>query len=113
MTWSRRGPARRAAHGLSSTAVVGLVLASGILVLILVVSAFAPLHLPDQSPGRPPLVDPQPQLQQAPATDLARLRSRARKQLEAYAWVDRATGRVRIPIDVAMRELARRQGEHP
>jgi hypothetical protein len=49
---------------------------------------------------------PAPRLQEDPLADLAALRAREARQLEGYAWVDRAAGRVRIPIERAMELLA-------
>jgi hypothetical protein len=53
-------------------------------------------------PQRPP----EPRLQADPAADLAALRASEDARLHGYAWVDRAAGRVRIPIERAMALLA-------
>ena len=49
-----------------------------------------------------------PLLQEAPLPDLAAVRAVEEAQLSGYAWVDKAQGRVRIPIGEAMRLLAER-----
>ena len=49
---------------------------------------------------------PAPRLQNDPRRDLEALRARETAQLETYGWVDRAAGRVRIPVDRAMALLA-------
>jgi hypothetical protein len=51
---------------------------------------------------------PAPALQTAPATDLAKFRAAEEARLHSYFWVDRAHGIAHIPIEQAMRELARR-----
>jgi hypothetical protein len=53
-------------------------------------------------PQRPP----EPRLQADPTADLAALRASEEARLHGYAWVDRAAGRVRIPIERAMALLA-------
>jgi hypothetical protein len=65
-----------------------------------------------QSPPASPLAasaprePPEPRLQANPAADLAALRASEEARLHGYAWVDRAAGRVRIPIERAMALLA-------
>ncbi len=49
---------------------------------------------------------PEPRLQANPIEDLAELRNLEDSELTSYGWVDRSTGRVRIPIDNAMERLA-------
>jgi hypothetical protein len=51
---------------------------------------------------------PAPQLQVAPALDLAALRAREDAQLQSYGWVDRKAGTVRLPIAYAMDLLVQR-----
>jgi len=43
-----------------------------------------------------------PQLQVEPRTDLLEMRAKQQQQLESYAWEDRKSGVVRIPIEKAM-----------
>ncbi len=56
-----------------------------------------------------PEIPPEPRLQDDPAVDLALFREREQKKLSTYAWIDRANGVVRIPIERAM-ELVAREG---
>ena len=51
---------------------------------------------------------PEPRLQTAPLDDLLALRARDAAALDAYAWVDREAGVVRIPIERAIAVLAER-----
>jgi hypothetical protein len=51
---------------------------------------------------------PEPRLQMDPPSELARLRAEEEKQLDGYAWVDRGTGVVRIPVERAIDILAER-----
>jgi hypothetical protein len=46
---------------------------------------------------------PEPRIQSRPADDLSALRADEDMSLTTYGWVDRASGVVRVPIDVAMR----------
>ena len=48
-------------------------------------------------------VPPQPRLQVAPRDDFRDLRQGQEDVLESYQWIDRDAGRVRIPIDQAIR----------
>ena len=50
---------------------------------------------------------PAPQLQIDAAGDLARFRASENRLLNDYYWVDRSKGIVHIPIDQAMRKLAK------
>jgi hypothetical protein len=77
-------------------------------------------HLARTGPPANPMMEhapkepPAPRLQADPLTDLEALHARERAQLDGYAWVDRQTGTVRIPIERAMTLLAeRRDGESP
>ncbi|KQQ20216.1 hypothetical protein ASF56_20030 [Methylobacterium sp. Leaf122] len=51
---------------------------------------------------------PAPRLQQSPAADLAAMLKDQRAKLDGYAWIDRANGIARMPIEEAMRRLAER-----
>jgi hypothetical protein len=57
------------------------------------------------APPRPP----GPQLQTLPARDMQEMLRADNARLQSYAWVDRAAGIARIPIDRAM-ELVLQQG---
>jgi hypothetical protein len=48
-------------------------------------------------------VPPQPRLQVSPRADFQDLRVTQQTELESYQWIDRDAGRVRIPIDHAIR----------
>jgi hypothetical protein len=53
-----------------------------------------------------PTGTPTPRLQPAPEADIAAYRREKEALLHGYAWVDRAHGIVRIPIEQAMARLA-------
>jgi hypothetical protein len=55
-----------------------------------------------------PAQPPEPRLQAAPATDLARIRAEEEALLHRYEWIDPKSGLVRIPIDRAMELVATR-----
>lgn len=57
-----------------------------------------------------PTEPPVPRLQADALGDLEALRAREQAQLDAYGWVDRQAGTVRIPIDRAMTLLLERRG---
>ena len=52
---------------------------------------------------------PEPRVQSRPADDLKSLRTQEEQALTTYAWVDRANGIVRVPVDVAMK-LVEKEG---
>jgi hypothetical protein len=54
------------------------------------------------------VVPPAPELQIDSASDLARYRAGEEARLQSYGWVDRDKGIVHIPIEQAMRDLAKR-----
>ncbi|HEY3566253.1 MAG TPA: hypothetical protein VGL96_14695, partial [Casimicrobiaceae bacterium] len=56
----------------------------------------------------PPTQMPSPPLQSAPELDLQALRAEKHGLLSQYAWIDRAHGVVRIPIERAMSLLIER-----
>ena len=92
------------------------------LVVVLVVVAFVLLGLFSlfarqqrrHDPPPPPLapqagrLPPEPRLQTTPLQDLEQVRAQEDKELSSYGWVDRKAGRVRIPIDEAIRIVAQR-----
>ena len=65
-------------------------------------------------PPAPPLARPSgdlppvPRLQIAPLQDLEQIRAQEEKELSSYGWVDPRTGIVHIPVDEAIRIVARR-----
>ena len=52
---------------------------------------------------------PAPRLQVDPAVDLDQVRQSQEEMLNSYAWVDKASGTVRVPIDRAMDMLIERK----
>jgi hypothetical protein len=59
-------------------------------------------HTPLEQPPAPA-----PQLQVDPASDLARFRAAEEQRLTSYGWADDGHRRVHIPIEEAMRRVAR------
>jgi hypothetical protein len=55
------------------------------------------------------VLPPEPRLQVDPAVDLNRMRESQEEILQSYGWVDKANGKVRVPIDRAM-DLVIKQG---
>jgi hypothetical protein len=45
---------------------------------------------------------PEPRLQVDPAVDLSQMRQSQEEMLQSYGWVDKANGKVRVPISRAM-----------
>ncbi len=64
-----------------------------------------PLAIVERTQPPPP---PGPRLQVTPEADMAAFRAEEGAALAGYAWVDRAAGRVRIPIEQAMALIAER-----
>ena len=101
-------PIALAALGLAGVCVLAFVL------MLRLFDFFAALHM-RQSAAPSPLAaayglkEPsEPRLKIAPLQDLLTLRARDAAALDAYAWVDREAGVVRIPIERAMAVLAER-----
>jgi hypothetical protein len=76
--------------------------------------AISPLVLIWAFPGALPdvsreltTVPPGPRLQLAPPRDLARFRAEEARLLDTYYWIDRERGIVHIPIEQAMKQLAK------
>ncbi len=72
-------------------------------------------HIASESPPANPLAaqfdpkqPPLPRLQTEPVKDLRTLRASEDKILHSYAWLDRAAGTVRIPIERAIDAVAQR-----
>ena len=59
------------------------------------------------TPNAPSALPAAPPLQTQPASDLALHRAVEAQRLASWGWVDRAAGRVHMPIDEAMRRVAR------
>lgn len=51
---------------------------------------------------------PAPRLQTLPREEMTALREEWRQGLEGYSWVDKSSGTVRIPIEIAMRRVLER-----
>lgn len=56
-----------------------------------------------------PAVPPAPRLEVAPRAEIDALRREEKALLESYGWVDRANGRVRIPVARAL-DLLEKKG---
>lgn len=88
---------------------IGLVfLATFILLLVtpFVLMWGFPESLPDQS-RRLTIAPPPPRQQVAPAADLAAYLTKEKMLRDTYYWVDRDRGLVHIPIDEAMKRVAK------
>lgn len=101
-------PIALSALGLAAVTVAAFV------VMYLLFNFFALLHSRETAAPNP-LVGaygmkepPEPRLQTAPLEDLLALRTRDAAALDAYAWVDREAGVVRIPIERAIAVVAER-----
>ncbi len=53
-----------------------------------------------------PVIPPQPRIEVAPYEELQQLKAREDRILSTYAWVNKETGTVRVPIDRAIDILA-------
>ncbi len=89
----------------------------GLIAVALVISALAlsAWRLLSPSPGatpetftEPAALPPRPALQTDPHADLVRLRASEDSVLTGYAWVNRDSGIVRIPVARAMKILVQR-----
>jgi hypothetical protein len=89
--------------------IVGLVLL-GIFVFLVIaplVLMWAFPHSLRDVDRRLAVAPPAPRLQTNPAQDLAKFRADEDKRLNSYYWIDKQKGIVHIPIEQAMRKLAR------
>ena len=88
---------------------VGLLIHGGIAVLFGVYKRETARADPAPHPlARRPATPPAPALEVAPRAELDALRREEDALLHSYGWVDRAQGRVRIPIDRAMDLIGKR-----
>jgi hypothetical protein len=88
---------------------IGLVLLGTLIFLViapLVLIAAFPRAVSDVSRALT-VEPPQPRLQTDPSEDLARFFVDEDKRLNTYYWIDKKKGIVHIPIEQAMRELAK------
>ena len=60
-----------------------------------------------------PISPPEPGLEISPPADRVRLETQAERRLQGHGWVDKAAGRARIPIEEAMRIVARQGWQDP
>ena len=90
--------------GIGAGAILGMVLVA-VVVAVLLVRATTP----PPSPATPPPFRGETRLSAAPQADIAAFRRDKERLLREYAWVDRAHGIVRIPIEQAMALLVARQ----
>ena len=58
--------------------------------------------------SRDELLPPLPRLQTTSYDDWSDMKAKMEEELSTYAWEDRAQGKVRIPVDEAMRRIAER-----
>ena len=75
------------------------------LVCLLVVGIFQYFHntyLPPQATSVPPLLPPEPRVEEKPYLQLQNLRVLEDHVLNSYAWVDQSQGTVRVPIERAI-----------
>jgi hypothetical protein len=93
--------------GLSLCLVIALVLL-GVARLIGYLTSHQPQGRPVSPLATASDLPPQPRLQIAPRLDLAQKRNADDAALNSYAWIDRPSGTIRIPIDRAMQLLADR-----
>ena len=83
----------------------GLLLISLAIVTLGVLWLF-PLPGTDRTLHTPLPVYPAPRLQPNPRQEMQRFLAAEQAELKTYGWIDKANGIVRIPIDVAMDEIA-------
>ncbi len=87
-----------------------LALLSGIVISGVIVAGVLWLVTPSP-PGNVPLsppaaqLPPPPRLETSPEADRLQIKAKAKAVLGGYAWVDKAKGRVRVPIERAMKLL--------
>lgn len=93
---------------------IGLIIVAAIIHVVLgaIFGLFSRQHPSPEAPSRtviePRMRAPNPQLQAAPAADIARFRVAEENKLNSYGWVDEAHGIARIPISRAMDLIANR-----
>jgi hypothetical protein len=78
------------------------------LVFVLVVGIFRYFYDTDKTAEalRQGVIPPEPRIEVAPYEQLQQLRAHEDHVLNSYAWVDKSTGTVRVPIDRAIDMLA-------
>lgn len=87
-----------------------LALAFGFVLTVAVVMASLagafPHALRDADKGPVGTLPPAPRLQAAPRRDLVAYETAERRRLATYGWSDLAQGRIHVPVEQAMREVA-------
>jgi hypothetical protein len=98
-----------------------ILISAGVLFLLLVVTFVSMRGLfgyfsatQKLGPGASPfdnsrVLPPSPRLQVDPAVDLDQVRQSQNEMLNSYGWADKATGKVRVPIDRAIDMLIERK----
>jgi hypothetical protein len=79
-----------------------------LIVFVLVIGIFRYFYDTDKTgeAQRQPVIPPEPRIEVAPYEQLQQLRVRENHVLNSYAWVDKSTGTVRVPINRAIDMLA-------
>jgi hypothetical protein len=85
----------------------GLLIASLAVVTLCVLWLF-PMPSTDRTLRTPLPVFPAPRLQPSPREEMQRFLAEERAQLTSYGWVDKSHDIVRLPVDLAMKEIAQR-----
>lgn len=89
----------------------------GIAVFVALVPLSIPVFFPQvhqRVEAKPPAIsDAAPRLAVHPRDDLARFKGAEEGVLHGYAWIDRDSGIIRIPINHAMEILAKRGPQWP
>ncbi len=85
---------------------LGLGFALMVALVMGILAATFPRALNDDIKGPTQALAPAPRLQTAPRRDLVAYDAAERRRLETYGWSDRTQGRVRVPVDQAMRQVA-------
>ena len=88
----------------------GRIVAIGAALVVMVALVFGAIHFglrfltraEKPAPTVAKLEIPGPRLQASPAADMAALRAQDAAALNAYGWVDRKAGVVRVPLDRAI-----------
>jgi hypothetical protein len=87
-----------------------IAIVAAVLIVLLGVAPLAILwRLPDTRDDvfrRPTIAPPPPQLQINPRQDLHAYLSKQHELLHSYGWIDRSHGIARVPIEVAIEQLA-------
>ncbi len=112
---SRGGHERRDADVVSLVLIAGLLLICGALVVFSCLGLLHFFHVKDAARSQRVTTTtqhsaefPEPRLIVIPAADFAELRAREDEELKSYAWIDRKSGIVRIPIERAMELILQR-----